>query len=66
MGDIAKMRERAGYFRDQARWLRESGRKFSGPDASLRQRFFELAAECESIADKIDRNIDLGIHKRSE
>jgi hypothetical protein len=63
MADIAKMRERAGYFRDQARWLRETGGKFSGHDSGLRQRFFELASECESIAEKIERNIDLGIHR---
>jgi hypothetical protein len=63
MADIAKMRERAGFFRDQARWLRETGGKFSSPDSSLRQRFFELASECESIAEKIERNIDSGLHK---
>ncbi len=63
MADIPKMRERAGYFRDQARWLRESGSKFIGNDTGLRQRFFELAGECESIADKIERNIDAGVHK---
>ena len=57
------MRERAGYFRDQARWLRQTGGKFSGPDSGLRQRFLELAGECESIADKIERNIATGIHK---
>lgn len=57
------MRERAGYFRDQARWLRQTGGKFNGRDSSLRQRFYELARECESIAEKIDRNIELGIHK---
>lgn len=60
------MRERAGYFRDQARWLRETGGKFVNHDAGLRQRFFELASECESIAEKIERNIELGIHKSSE
>ena len=62
MADIAKMRERAGYFREQAKWLREAGGKAHLKDP-LRQRFFELAAECETIADKIDRNIDSGFHK---
>lgn len=57
------MRERAGYFRDQARWLRETGGKFNGRDPGLRQRFVELASECESIADKIERSIARGIHK---
>ena len=66
MVDLQKMRERVQYFRDQARWLRESGNKVTGPSASLRQRFFELARECESIAEKIERNIDSGIHKKSE
>jgi hypothetical protein len=63
MADIAKMRERAGYFRDQAKWLRDAGAKSHGNDLKLRERFFELAAECESIAEKIERNIDTGIHK---
>ena len=63
MADIAKMRERARYFREQAKWLRETGRKTTLNDAKLRQRFFELAAECDTIAEKIDRNIDGGIHK---
>jgi len=63
MADLIKMRERAGYFRDQARWLRKTGGKFSGRDPGLRQRFFELASECESIAEKIERNIASGIHK---
>jgi hypothetical protein len=63
MADIAKMRERAGYFRDQAKWLRDAGAKSHGNDLKLRERFFELAAECESIAEKIERNIDAGIHK---
>lgn len=57
------MRERARYFRDQGRWLRETGARFTGNDANLRQRFFELAEECESIADKIERNIASGLHK---
>ena len=63
MADIAKMRERARYFREQAQWLRESGSKTHLNDPKLRARFFELAAECETIADKIDRNIDAGYHK---
>ncbi len=63
MADIAKMRERVRYFRDQAKWLRETGNKSNITDPKLRQRFFELAAECESIADKIEQNIDAGIHK---
>lgn len=63
MADIPKMRERARYLREQAKWLRETGSKSSVNDSKLRERFFELAAECETIADKIDRNIDDGIHK---
>jgi hypothetical protein len=63
MADIAKMRERVSYFRDQAKWLRETGSKSHVNDAKLRARFFELAAECEGIADKIDHHIDDGVHK---
>ena len=62
MADIAKMRERARYFREQSVWLREAGSKIGGNDAALKQRFFELAQECEAIAEKIDRNIDTGVH----
>jgi hypothetical protein len=63
MADIAKMRERVRYFRDQAKWLRKTGGKSNPGDPKLRQRFFELAAECDAIADKIEQNIDSGIHK---
>ncbi len=63
MADIEKMRERIRYFRDQAKWLRETGAKSHITDPKLRQRFLELAAECESIADKIEQNIDSGIHR---
>ena len=63
MADIAKMRERVSYFRDQAQWLRATGSKSHGNDSKLRERFFELAHECEIIAEKIERNIDAGIHK---
>ncbi len=63
MADISKMRERARYFREQATWLREMGSKSTVNDATLRARFAELAQECEAIADKIDSNIDAGIHR---
>jgi hypothetical protein len=63
MVDIVKMRERARYFREQAKWLRETGGKSGAGDAKLRERFIELAAECEAIAAKIEHNIDAGIHK---
>ena len=63
MVNIDKMRERAGYFRQQAAWLRETGAKSHVTDDSLRRRFVELAAECEAIAEKIEHNIAAGIHK---
>jgi len=56
MADIAKMKERVTYLRDQAHWLREMGRKWSN-DRHMEERFDQLAQECEGIADKIERNL---------
>ena len=60
---VARMRERVQYFRDQAKWLRETGAKTSLNDAKLRERFNELAKECDTIADKIELSINSGMHK---
>jgi hypothetical protein len=56
--DIARLRDRAQYFREQAKWLRETGAKSSLNDARLRERFNELAQECDIIAEKIERSIN--------
>ena len=60
---VARMRVRAQYFRDQAKWLRETGAKPSLNDAKLRERFNELAQECDNIAEKIERSINSGVFK---
>jgi hypothetical protein len=61
MADIAKMKERVIYLRDQANWLREMGHK-SNNDREMAARFEQLAHECEGIAEKIERN--LPVHER--
>jgi hypothetical protein len=62
MADISKMRIRAAYLREQAKALRGMGDK-AHHDDKLHDEFFELAQKCEAIADKIDVNIRLGIHR---
>ena len=62
MSDIAGMRERAQYLRDQAASLREMGRK-SLNDREMAERFEQLARECQQIADNIEINIPL--HERA-
>ena len=62
MADISKMRIRASYLREQARSFRTMGEK-AHHDDKLRDEFLGLAKKCEAIADRIDANIRLGIHR---
>ena len=62
MANIAKMKERVTYLRDQAVWLREMGRK-SLNDRNVAERFAQLALEVERIAGQIEKN--LPVHERA-